>query len=141
MLWPHWLPANNFRESHNARAAYNSSSDIPNKPSEIWPNCTNSTCEGLSLRCTSCTHREDDKDIHSQEQLKQGVEDTAARGTAAPPRHGNAKPLSNAVLCCLYPTRACFSPAPSARQVCFCSAPCSGRVWDLGPEDHRVENT
>lgn len=100
----------------------------------------NSVCKGLSLRCTSCTHREGDKDIHSWEQLEQGVEDTAARGTAALPRRGNPKALSNAALCHLHPTHVCFSPAPSAWQVCFCSAPCSGRVWHLGPEDRRVEN-
>lgn len=104
------------------------------------PNCTNSACEGLSLSCTSCTHREDDRVIHLCEQLNQGAEDTAARSTAASPCQGNAKPLSNAALCCQHPTRACSS-ATSAWQVCFCSAPCSGRVWDLGPEDRRVENT
>lgn len=54
VLWPPCLPANNLRESRYAWGAYGSSCDIPNKPSEIWPNCMNVTCEWLS---TSCAHR------------------------------------------------------------------------------------
>ena len=110
MLRLHRLPATNLRERRKDRAAYDSSSGIPNKPSGIWPNCTNSTCEGLGLSCAPCTRSEDDEDTGSGEQLKQGAEDTAAGGQQLPQARGMRSPRA------MLPCATCTPHAPALPQ-------------------------
>lgn len=47
---------------------------------DAWTQCA----RNLVLRCLSCTHRKQDKDTHTGEQLKPGAEDSCQRHNSSP---------------------------------------------------------